>query len=256
MSQQEEFPFPYSQGLPATAWPPTGTPMLTPAIPTIFPTQPVHPDLPMISSGMPSSLISPMPGFGPMPMPTTPFMPSPVPTAASSAFSTPFGTVNGIPPDLPMASGQPGPNNAQALEAIFGPVPDYAKANTSHYNLGFQPPPYKNFVPAPIYIENSTEDLAYQNVARENYRNGLTTDPWRNQPIPDNNVPQFVQRFEDLSFADQMRGRRLRRRYNNNMTDAQRRDMDRRRLQRTESYEPELDEEIWESSPGCRCTIL
>ncbi|KAF3103573.1 hypothetical protein TWF102_003756 [Orbilia oligospora] len=274
MSQQEDFPFPgpYDQGLPTPAWSSnTGTPILTPASSTMFPVQtgpfgpplpppssetfpgfsgpPMFPDAPIMPSGMPSPTMSPIPGPGPMPMqmlvPSA--MPSPIPTPASSTISTPFGTING-PPD---------PNDAQALEAIFGPVPNYVTANTSHYNLPYMPPPYReNFVPAPLYIPGSAEDLAYQNLARENYENGLTTDPWRNEPIPENNEPQFVQRFEDLSFADQMRERRLRHRYNNTMTDAQRRDMDRRRLQRTDSHEPELDEEVWKASPGCRCVIL
>ncbi|TGJ67143.1 hypothetical protein EYR41_008718 [Orbilia oligospora] len=247
MSQQEDFPFPgpYDQGLPTPAWSSnTGTPILTPASSTMFPVQtgpfgpplpppssepfpgfpgpPMFPDAPIMPSGM-----SPIPGPGPMPMqmlvPSA--MPSPIPTPASSTFSTPFGTINGLPD----------PNDAQALEAIFGPVPNYVTANTSHYNLPYMPPPYReNFVPAPLYIPGSAEDLAYQNLARENYENGLTTDPWRNEPIPENNEPQ----------------------YNNTMTDAQRRDMDRRRLQRTDSHEPELDEEVWKASPGCRCVIL
>ncbi|KAK6504399.1 hypothetical protein TWF506_002598 [Arthrobotrys conoides] len=274
MSQQEDFPFPgpYDQGLSTPAWSSnTGTPIITPASSTMFPVPgglvgppplppaglfpgfpgpPMFPDSPMMPSGISSPTLPPVPGVGPMPMPMPmpmpSAMPSPIPTAPNSSFSTPFGTIRGAPDT----------NDAQALEAIFGPVPNYVTANTSHLNLPFQPPRYReDFVPAPLYIPGSAEDLAYQNLSRENYRNGLTTDPWRNEPIPEITEPQFVQRFEDLSFADQMRERRLRRRYNR-MTDEQRRDMDRRRLQRTDSYEPELDDEVWKDSPGCRCVIL
>ncbi|KAK6505783.1 hypothetical protein TWF481_007675 [Arthrobotrys musiformis] len=188
----------------------------------------------------------PTPGFPAMPPAFPSAFPSaagtPLPSAPASAFSTPFGTVSGMPPAI---------NDNQALEAIFGPVPSYATANTSHLHLPFKPPPYKDFVPSPAYFACSDEDRAYQIQARENYQNGRTTDPWRNEPLP-----QLIQRFEDLSFADQMRERGLRYQYNHLMTDAQRADMDRRRRERTATHEPELDEEIWNNSPGCRCTIL
>ncbi|KAK6335817.1 hypothetical protein TWF730_003194 [Orbilia blumenaviensis] len=241
MSQRNQYPF-SGEVFPPAPWSPApGAPIISSTGGPDFsvPFAPTSEPFPMFpGSPLPSPFLPATPAFGPTPMA------SPLPSAVSSAFSTPFGTLSaGSMPHL-----GPAP---QDLDKIFGPAPNYVTANTSHLNLPFQPPPYKNFIPSPLYIEGSMEDLAYQNMARQNYANGLTTDPWRNEPMP-----QYIERFEDLSPEDQRRERALQRQYDRHMTDAQRQDMDRRRRDRTANYEPGLDEELWRPSPKCMCTIV
>ncbi|KAK6532713.1 hypothetical protein TWF281_006891 [Arthrobotrys megalospora] len=253
MSQQSQFPYSV-ENISAQAWSSNpGTPILTPTSSTfstpynsvrgggpyaplgsIPPSPLIGPSIGGSAAPSPYGSVRSAPGQFPMPpgtpmipsvppspfMPATPVsspMPTPIPSAMPSVNSTPSGSMRGMP----------GPSNAPAsLSAIFGPVPDYATANTSHYNLPFLPPPYKNFVPSPMYMESASQDFAAQNEAYHRRRLGIREEV-HNGPRPE---------YWRHGLSDTIR--------------LQNREWERRVL----GGGDEEDEEEWKR-PGCRCVI-